>query len=204
MDAFWPDAAPASARNSLNVALHNLRRCFKAIGDVPVVLFRDGGYSLNPALAVWLDVEAFTRHAEQGERREREGNPDAALHEYEAAAAAYGGDFLADTSYEEWTTLPRERLRLRYLDVLDRLSAIHMNRGALGASIALCQLILARDPCREDIHRRVMCCYARQHQYPSAVRQYQICVEVLNRELGVAPDAATTMLCERIRRHEDV
>src|SRR4029453_10684353 len=28
MDAFWPEAAPAAARNSLNVAVHGLRRAF--------------------------------------------------------------------------------------------------------------------------------------------------------------------------------
>ena len=28
MEAFWPEAAPAAARNSLNVAVHGLRRAF--------------------------------------------------------------------------------------------------------------------------------------------------------------------------------
>lgn len=204
MDVFWPDAAPDAARNSLNVALHSLRRVFKEISAVPIIVFQDGAYSLNPELAVWLDVEAFVQHADLGYKRETTGDVDAAISEYEAAASLYGGDFLADSPYEEWTTLPRERLRLAYLDILDRLSCIRLSREQFAACAALCQLILARDACREDIHCRLMRCYARQNQYPLAIRQYQACVEALREELGVEPVEATVTLYERLRRHEAV
>ena len=46
MDVFWPDAAPAAARNSLNVAVHGLRRAFRASAEVPVVVLQDGAYRL--------------------------------------------------------------------------------------------------------------------------------------------------------------
>ncbi|MCL6512747.1 MAG: winged helix-turn-helix domain-containing protein [Anaerolineae bacterium] len=204
MDVFWPDAPPAAARNNLNVALHSLRRVFKEISVAPVIVFQEGAYGLNPELDVWLDVEAFVMHADLGYKRQAEGDVDAAILEYEAAASLYGGDFLADSPYEEWTTLPRERLRLAYLDILDRLSCIHLSREQFAACAALCQLILARDACREDIHCRLMRCYARQNQYPSAMRQYQACVEALRTELGVEPSEATVALVERLRRHEAV
>jgi DNA-binding SARP family transcriptional activator len=204
MDIFWPDATPAAARNSLNVALHSLRRSFRRLSDVPVIVFQDGAYSLNPELVTWLDVEEFVQHAELGYRREAEGDVEAAIVEYEAAAALYEGDFLSENRYEDWTMLPREKLRLTYLDILDRLSHIYLDRKRFAACITLCQLILARDACREDIHCRLMRCYARQNQYPAAIRQYQACVEALQREISVEPAEATTLLYERICRHEAV
>jgi hypothetical protein len=50
MDAFWPEAAPAAARNSLNVAMHGLRRAFRASAEVPVVVLESGTW---PAAAGW-------------------------------------------------------------------------------------------------------------------------------------------------------
>jgi DNA-binding SARP family transcriptional activator len=39
-----------------------------------------------------------------------------------------------------------------------------------------------------------MRCYAQQNQYHLALHQYQICVETLEVELGVAPAPATVAL----------
>ena len=50
MDAFWPEAAPAAARNSLNVAVHGLRRAFRDTARGPVVVLEDGTYRLGPQL----------------------------------------------------------------------------------------------------------------------------------------------------------
>jgi DNA-binding SARP family transcriptional activator len=206
METFWPDADPAAARNSLNVALHSLRRSLMAAGGghQPVVLFEHGQYSLNPGLALWVDVDEFLQHSDAGRKHEEAGNLSAAIDHYEQAVALYQGDFLADSPYEEWTVLPREKLRMAYLDVLDRVSRIYLSRGQYAACITLCQLILAQDNCREDAHCRLMHCYARQNQKHLALRQYQACVDALRKELNVPPAAATTELHERIRRHERV
>jgi DNA-binding SARP family transcriptional activator len=114
------------------------------------------------------------------------------------------GDFLAGDPYEEWPVLPRERLRVAYLDILDRLSQIHFDQGQYANCITLCQLALRRDACREDIHCLLMRCYSRQGQRHLALRQYQICVEALRTELEVDPTSETTQLYEQIRRRERV
>src|SRR5215217_6804743 len=59
MDAFWPEATPAAARNSLNVAVHGLRRAFRDTARGPVVVLEDGTYRLGPQLRVWLDTDEF-------------------------------------------------------------------------------------------------------------------------------------------------
>jgi DNA-binding SARP family transcriptional activator len=51
MTAFWPDASPEAARNSLNVAIHGLRQSLRAVaGDTPVVIYRDQNYFIEPTL----------------------------------------------------------------------------------------------------------------------------------------------------------
>jgi DNA-binding SARP family transcriptional activator len=199
METFWPGADPEAARNNLNVALHSLRQALRSITLLPVVLFDNGKYSLNPDLQVWVDVEEFEQHLKAGQILERVGKVADAIREYEAATSLYEGDLLADDPYEEWPVFEREHLRISYLDMLDRLSQIYFNQEQYLACIALCRRILERDNCREDAHRCLMRCYSRQGQRHLALRQYLSCVEALRAELDVDPEPTTTQLVERIR-----
>jgi DNA-binding SARP family transcriptional activator len=177
MEAFWPEAAPAAARNSLNVAVHGLRRAFRASAEVPVVVLQDGAYRLGPQLRLWLDIDEFELHVVAGRRLDAAGDPVGAAAEYERALALYQGDLLADDPYQDWPVTAREHLLLAYLDVLDRLSSLSFDQRQCGACVALCRLLVEKDPCREDGHRRLMRCFTRQGQPHLALRQYRACAE---------------------------
>ena len=101
MEVFWPGSPPEAARNSLNVAVHGLRRALRAAADVPVVVLKAGAYRLDGGLGLWVDVDEFERHVERGHRLEAALELPAAVAEYELATALYQGDFLADDPYEE-------------------------------------------------------------------------------------------------------
>jgi DNA-binding SARP family transcriptional activator len=204
MEVFWPESPPEAARNSLNVAVHGLRRALRAATDRPVVVLEAGAYRLDGALGLWVDVDEFERHVEGGRRLEAVGELAAAVAEYELATSLHQGDFLADDPYEEWPVLIRERLRVAHLDTLDRLSHLYFTQRQYGSCATLCQLIVQRDPCREDAHRRLMRCFSRQGQTYLALRQFQACAEALRAELGVEPDPSTVALKDQIRSHRPV
>jgi DNA-binding SARP family transcriptional activator len=204
MEVLWPQSTPEAARNSLNVALHGLRRALRVATDLPVVVLEEGSYRLNDELRLWVDVDEFEGHVQAGRRLAAAGGHDGATAEYELAVSVYQGDFLADDPYEEWPVLARERLRLDFLDVLDRRSRRHLEQGRPAASASLCRRIIERDACREDAHRRLMRCYARQGQPQLALRQYRACAAALRAELDVDPAPATTRLREAIRHREPV
>jgi len=100
--------------------------------------------------------------------------------------------------------LARERLRLSFLDLLDRLSGLYFSRNRYASSASVCQRIIERDPCREHTHRRLMRCYSRQGQPHLALRQFRACVEALRVELDVHPASSTAELQELNRRREPV
>jgi DNA-binding SARP family transcriptional activator len=204
MDVFWPEAAPSAARNSLNVAMHSLRRAFRDSAGVQPVVLEDGTYRLGPGLRLWLDVDEFELRVAAARRLEAAGDLAAAAADYERALALYQGDFLADDPYEDWPQTTRESLLLAYLDVLDRLGGLYLDQRQYGACVALSRVLVQRDPCREDAHRRLMRCFTRQGQPHLALRQYQACVDALHHELGVDPDPATTALARQIRDHRPV
>jgi len=204
MEAFWPGSSPEASRNSLNVAIHALRRTLRAMTDIPVVIYSGGAYRINRDLRLWLDVDEFDNRAASGRRFEDAGEIDKATRDYEFAGGLYRGDFLADDPYEDWAALTRERLRLAHLDALGRLSNLYFNAGHYTACASLCQRIIERDPCREDAHRRLMRCYSRQGQPHLALMQYRMCARALADELGVEAEPSTMELHQQIRRHQRV
>jgi DNA-binding SARP family transcriptional activator len=202
METFWPGADPDASRNRLNVALSSLRRSLRpVVGDMPVVLHHEGTYRLNPALSPWVDVEAFEQRAAVGVKLHRSGDMAAASVALRDAVDLYRGAFVEDDLFEEWTSSPRERLRVLFLDLLDRLGDIAFSQGNYDTCIEVGRKILADDSCREDTHRRLMRCYGRQGRPHLALRQYHACVSSLRSELAVDPSAETVALYEDIRQH---
>jgi LuxR family transcriptional regulator, maltose regulon positive regulatory protein len=60
-------------------------------------------------------------------------------------------------------------------------------------------VILAQDNCWEQAYRLLMVAYAKLDNRAQALRTYHRCVDLLQKELGVAPTAVTTDLYERLR-----
>jgi len=199
MDLFWPDANPDHARNSLNVAIYHIRQTLSSAPTFSYVLFQDNCYLLNPELAIWVDSESFSEHMALARAMEQHGNQEAAIREYCAADALYGGGFLEEDRYEEWMTPIRQALENDYFSLLDSLSHHYFERKDYEGCVRTCNKLLALDACQEEAHRRIMRCYWRQNQRNLAMRQYHQCVKALKRVLGVAPSPLTVELNRRIQ-----
>jgi DNA-binding SARP family transcriptional activator len=186
----WGDASDARARHSLRQALTDLRRATSAVAPA-LLLDSSEGIALDPA-TVEVDVPRFVALGEQGE--------PAAL---EDAAALYRGNLLAgirvgEPAFEDWLLGQRERLRELAVSVHARLLAHQMKSGPAERAIQTAVALLALDPVQEPVHRMLMRLYARQGRRGAALRQYQLCVGDLARELGVEPEDDTKRLYQEI------
>ena len=197
LDVLWPDVPMSSSVRGLRVTLHALRRAIAmAAPDCePVDLIRAEGdtYVLNTQ-GVWIDADVFSEHYSAGLRFERLHQIEAAMREYAAAEALYRDDFLIEDLYEDWTVLPREELKDKYLLVLTKLSQFSLASMDLDGCIRRSHALLAKEPCREDAYQRLMQCYAAFGQRGSAQRWYKICERTLRQELDVAPSDETRRL----------
>lgn len=186
----WGDSPENQARNSLRQALFALRRTLPAGG----VRAEGDAVALDPA-AVEVDVAAF-------ERGLAEGTPAALA----AAAQVYRGDLLAGLSvegaagFEEWLLGERERLRELALEALAKLLAHQRGAGQTDAAIQTALHLLGLDPLQEPAHRTLMRLYLEAGRRGAALRQYQACVSILQRELGAEPEADTQALYQSILR----
>jgi DNA-binding SARP family transcriptional activator len=201
MDTFWPKTNPDSARNSLNVALHSIRRVLQAASPASeFIIFKDECYYLNPQVEIWSDVDDFRKIWRNAQNIELNKGLSSAVSEYERAAQIYRGEFLEDEIYDSWSALDRENLKEIYLVILDKISEFYVLSKKHSEAIGLCEKILEKDNCREDIYRRLMLSYYRIGQRDKAIKQFQKCVEVLKEELEVKPSSETTNLFEQLKR----
>ena len=204
MDTFWPHSSPESARNCLNVTLHSIRSTLHKIHpQLECLLFKDECYFFCNEIDIELDSEKFLHYYDIAQRAERRRQNLDALGFYEAAAALYKGDFLEEYPYEVWTGLERENFAETYLVILDRMSDFYACDGRPATAISLCDQILLKDNCREEIYRRLMVCYDRIGQRDRAVRAYKRCMEVLKNTLDVEPTTATRKLYQQIRGKDE-
>ncbi|HXH83419.1 MAG TPA: AAA family ATPase [Candidatus Tectomicrobia bacterium] len=185
----WSDAPDDRALASLRYALAAIRRSLPH--DSPAILRSSDGVGLNPA-AVRSDAVEFERLA-------REGTPEALA----AAAALYRGDLLEGLAidqppFEEWLRAERERLRELALEVLAALVAHHTRTGDTARAIQAALRLVALDPLQEVAHRALMRLYASAGRRGAALRQYQFCVDVVQRELGAEPEPETQRLYRSI------
>jgi DNA-binding SARP family transcriptional activator len=190
MEILWPGADPDSALNSFGKALYAARRAFE-----PELLPRqssaylrltDSMLALNDEHVV-IDADHFQQLGEAALRR---GD----LAAYESALAAYGGELLPEDRYEDWCAERRDFLSGLHVRLLVELAQLLENRGALSAATDRVREAIRDEPTREDLHRRLMVLYAETGSRDKAVRQFQLCHDVLRRELGLEPERATVAL----------
>jgi DNA-binding SARP family transcriptional activator/uncharacterized protein HemY len=202
---FWGETSERQAKGSLRNTLYELRRDL-APGDSPAeecILAESNTLCFNPETDYWLDAEEFEWLLDKEAEGER-------LRMYNCGQAVelYRGDFLEgfivkdSFEFEDWSFFERERLQRRYLEALNELSDYCGRQGEYEKAIAYAIQILSRDNLQENIHRQLMRLYYAAGNRSAALRQYEVCREVIERELGVAPLAETTTLYEQILRQE--
>jgi predicted ATPase/DNA-binding SARP family transcriptional activator len=186
---FWPDELSSKARGNLRRELHNLSQilpeCWHlerhAVAFIPSPDSTVDIYKL-------LDMEADERWME--------------------AVDLLGGEFLEglyledNLEFENWLLAERERWRRWSEAVLTRVSEDHTRRGQYADALRHSQRLLQFTPWDEHVHRRVMQLLAWTGQRGAALRQFEICKQVLWEELGVEPSTDTISLYQHIRAGE--
>src|SRR5262245_61013719 len=190
----WHSAGDEHARQSLRQALATLRR---ELRPHAILLADHRDVSLD---GPELDVDVARFEALVGER-----SADA----LERAVELYQGDLLAgirvkEPPFDEWLLAERERLRALALHALARLLAHHDSSGRTESAIMTAMRILALDAANETAHRELMRLFDRQGRRGEALRQYRLCIDALQRDLGVEPEHETRRLYQSIVRAERV
>lgn len=197
----WNDVPTAKSKGYLRKTLWQLQAALDSKGlpdNLNLLLVDPEWVQVNPDAPFWLDVaeieQAFDLvHGVPGEILERE-----TVKILQRAVDAYQGDLL-EGWYQEWCLRERERLQSRYLILLDKLMRYSEAHGKYEDGLKQGMRILNFDQARERTHRGLMRLYYLGGYRTDALRQYQRCVDILDRELGIEPSKQTIALYNQIR-----
>ncbi len=199
VERLWPQLGPDAAARDFKVALNALVRALEPNTVAPrpyAFIERDGtAYRLRPEADLRLDAVEFESHCRRGLHGPLD---DAAIASLRAAVALYGGDFLPDALYEEWTEGPRARLLTLYLRAAERLADALLARGRCDEAIEVCEAMLTHDNCWERAWQLLITAYIQQGNRAQARRVCARCAETLRAELDVPPAEETLALCAEV------
>lgn len=150
---------------------------------------------------LWVDVIAFRKKIMLCRQPQA---PDA-LALLSTAADLTQDEFLAGFAlpdapeFEQWQLFEGQVLRQELSWVLAQLTELLAQAGDFVAALPQAQRWLTLDPLHEPAHRRLMTIMAANGDPSAALRQYEVCAQLLHHELHIEPTAETQALYEQIR-----
>ena len=195
---FWPDSNEAQARTNLRRELHNLR----------ILLAGDPSLGVQPATLTWndcpscrVDVRSFDRERRAALKAQSIGDTAGFLAHAESAVGEYRGDLMPG-SYEEWVLDEREPLLRACVDLCDETARVCRAAGDRRRASRFADRRVQLKPLEEAGYRVLMELQSESGDRAAALSTYHRCAMLLERELGVSPDSATTLFIDRLLDRE--
>ena len=197
----WPDYEQSKAYKNLRQILWEIGQ---SIGEGWITADRES-IGLNHDVNLWLDVQEFESCLAEG-RRQSDTPLRAAL--LADSVKLYRNHFLTGFSlkdahpFNDWAFAKSEELRHRLAEILQTLAEDYCALGQASQAIPYARRLITLDPLNEASHQQLMNVYIQAGQHSAALKQYQICEEILRKELGIDPQPETRDLYKKIRRRE--
>ncbi len=180
-DLLWTKAPSERARQSLRQALQRLHPLTNVFASSDPLRFSE---------SVTVDLMELRGALTRGEIDLSESQP----------TLLEGLEFDDCPEFADWLRMERERLQEWRRDAL-RQSAERLERaGSWLEALQVAGRWLQHDPVSEVAHRQVMRLHDALGDRAAALRAFEHCVDVLNRELNLVPLPETQQLAERIGR----
>ncbi|MBV9332729.1 MAG: AAA family ATPase [Candidatus Eremiobacteraeota bacterium] len=183
----YPDDEEGAARTKLRATLSELPKILPSPSTRYVSIDTEK-VAWNPESGIWLDVAAFDAAAADRSRLAE-------------AIDLYRGDLLPEI-YDEWLEIIRERYRNIYLRALTDFVSEARRNANLPLALETARKVLAVDPWREDIVRRIIAMRYAGGDRAGALREYADFAKRLHAEIGADPMPETAAVAERISRDQ--
>jgi DNA-binding SARP family transcriptional activator/TolB-like protein len=187
----WPDHSEAQARHGVRNALFDIRR---TVGEgIDRLLTADGQRVCLESSGIELDAAGFEDAAGSD-----------SLRVLSEAARTHRGEFLADLRitaepFEQWVTEQRERVLNAASHLFRKLADRAAEARDFPLAIATARRLVELDRLSEASHRALIEIYARAGQRSMALKQYETCLDLLQREFGVEPEPETEALAAALK-----
>jgi DNA-binding SARP family transcriptional activator len=190
----WPESTDAQALTNLRRELHHLRH---VLGDEPSLVVTPRDLCWRDTGTCRVDVRIFDVERKAALAAAAADDSDGILVHAAAAIAEYRGDLLPGV-YEDWLLEARSQIERQCVGLCDLLSETRARHGDLTGAVEAARRRIQLQPLEETGYRTLMRLQADLGDRAGAVSTYHHCASVLERELGVVPDAATRQAFQRM------
>ncbi|GAC1314565.1 MAG: AAA family ATPase [Chloroflexota bacterium] len=181
VDLFWPDSDPTAASTNLRSTIHAIRQVIDLGNAEDVVVADADSIGLYEGDELWIDADAFD------DLLTRARNADDPVDALVRACGLYGGEYLPDDFYEDWTLERRDGLKRAWIDAELQLAQLLEARGHPDDAIEHAQRAVNADRSNERAAQTLMQLLLGQDRRGDALRVFGILEHTLREELGVAP-----------------
>jgi DNA-binding SARP family transcriptional activator/streptogramin lyase len=197
IDALWPEAAPATAREMVRIYVARIR---KRLGEEAVAT-REGGYALV-AESDAVDALRFERGCAAAARMLKERAPAEAVTTFEQALALWQGAPLADLEGVAFVRDERARLEELRLQALEDLFAAKLELGREREVAPELEALVREHPYRERLRADLMLALYRDGRQTEALERYRNGRRLLVDAFGIEPGPTLQTLERAILAHD--
>lgn len=185
----WPDAEGDAAHQSFTSTMHRLR---KLLGNDQSVQLTDGKVSLNRDI-VWVDYWVFEQLLKNIEEKHLINHSDETeyMKIFNKTMLLYQGIFLPGDTEVSWSAIMRERLRIRFINIISKIGKKLEQSGRWEEAIEFYKKGLETDNLVEEFYRSLMNCYLHLEMKTEGLAIYQHCKALFSVALGSKPSEAT-------------
>jgi DNA-binding SARP family transcriptional activator len=185
VNLLWCDKSEQTGRKNLRNALYKL----KSFVDIELIEFiNDQVITLNGALDITTDLPTDAE---------------------EVSEKTLKLDFLRDfhvrnaEALDEWITMKRNQYQSFYSDWLVEKYQYHLTLEDSKQEKKYLKLLIEHDPYNEPYYRALMKLYQAEQRYNKGIDLYRDLVSILDKDLGISPDAETEDLYKDLILEKD-
>ena len=199
-DHLWTEVTTQQSKNYLRKALWQLKNVLDSLQpeEHPRLLVAEGEWiGINPNFEVWTDVLFVDKIYQTTKSIPANQLSNTQFQNLEEAFSIYRGELL-EGWYQDWVIIERERLRLQYSLILEKLIEYAEHHQKWEDGIQYAENLLRQDRAHERTQQALMRLYYKTGDRTRALRQYEKCKDALDEELGIKPSQHTEQLRKNI------
>lgn len=191
IETLWPEKEAAATQALFHHATSTLRKVLEP--DLPEKFpsryldVSDGQVTLRLPPSSTVDYEIFTTQCRRGE--------------WGLALAGYGGEFLPQYRYADWTVSQRQWIAQNYQRALLEIAKRWLAEDRCSEVLDACRKILDAEPWQEQAVLLGMRAYLKLENPSGALRLFRALEKRLYEDLGVEPQAELQSLYRSLLRH---
>ena len=203
VEDFYPDSSFENARKNIWSRLVDVRNILepdieKSNQSHFIVRSSKGSYQFVADPGCVVDIEQFEREIREATAHFRRENWSGARGGFDRALELYGGEFLEEFPYVDWTHDARTHYRTLFIEATANAAECAFRLKDHAAAIEHCTRALSLDPYREAIYHQLMRYYAYGGEREKAIEIYEQYILQLEKA-GRSPSEKLKQLLAQIR-----